>query len=395
MMKKSAYFDYNATTPICDESYEKMDPFLRGKFANPASPHQFGMQMKVVVEKCREELIKNIDGEGDQSLIFTSGTTESNHLAILGSVYAMLDEKIHVITQKTEHACVLGACDLLEKQGHEVTYLNVNPNGEVSLNEFETAFKENTKLVSIMTANNEVGTIHNIKKLVEITRKKSKALFHTDAAQAIGKIPFSAKDLDVDLISFSAHKMYGPKGIGALYITPRRPKIQIKPLFLGGGHEFGMRSGTLNVPGIVGFSAALKFCLAKMNSEEKRLKDIQGEIVKVLFSELDLVTLNGSKKNRLCNNLNFTVLGVDADKLIQRMSGYAFSSGSACSTLSTKPSHVLLAMGKTEEEAKSSIRLGFGIHTNEDDTKSFLKELIHNIKELRKNSLVYEMLKNS
>lgn len=387
------YLDNNSTTVLDPRILPVMNPYFIEHFGNSASiSHVYGWKAQEAVEKARETITKTIRASDSKEIIFTSGTTESNNLVIKGLFFPkMSGKKTHVITQKTEHACVLESCAFIEKQGAEVTYLDVDASGFVNPDDLKKVLKKNTMLVSIMQANNEIGTIQNIRELARITHENSDALFHTDAAQTVGKIPVDVMSDDVDLMSFSAHKIYGPKGIGALYVRNRSPKINLLPLLHGGGHEFGLRSGTLNVPAIVGFAESVKLCEQELPDEMSRLTRLRDDFSREILEKLDYVEINGSVTNRLPGNLNLIFRFVDAGQLMMAMPGLAVSSGSACSTGSTEPSAVILALGKGRDAAKSTLRFGLGRFTTEEEMKEAAEIVIRAVKKLREKSLEYEM----
>ena len=390
------YLDYNATTPVDPRVVQVMQPYFTEKFGNAASlAHAFGIEANLAVEEARHSILKAIGaGPVEESLVFTGGATESNNLVIKG--LALLDpvKKIHVISQKTEHRCVLESLDVIHKWGHEVTLLDVDEDGKVRPEDLQRALRPDTALVSIMHANNEIGTIQDISTLSKITHENSRALFHTDAAQTFGKIPLDVQKLGADLMTLSAHKLYGPKGMGALYVAPRRPRIRLFPLLHGGGHEFGLRSGTLNVPAIVGFAKAAELCLDEMPTETKRLTVMRNQLVIDFKSHIDGVTLNGHPRDRLPNNINLAFQYLNADDLMTGLPGLAVASGSACSSGTTEPSHVILALGKSKEYAKSCLRLSLGRFSKEDEMPLVTQQINEKVKQLRAKSLSYQMAKS-
>lgn len=387
------YLDNNSTTALDPRLVPVMQPYFCDLFGNSASiSHVYGWKSAEVVERARAFIARGLGATDPKEIIFTSGTTESNNLVIKGLFFARKSrKKFHVVTQKTEHACVLESLKFIESLGAEVTCLDVDSSGFVNPENLKSALKKPTALVSIMYANNEIGTIQNIRELARITHENSEALFHTDAAQAVGKIPVDVKQDDVDLLSFSAHKIYGPKGIGAVYVRERLPKINLTPLLHGGGHELGLRSGTLNVPGIAGFAEALKLCEQELSGEMMRLTGLRDDFSREILSKLDYVDINGSVTNRLPGNLNLSFRFVDAGELMLAMPRLAVSSGSACADGSTEPSPVILALGKDKRAAKSSLRFGLGRFTTKDDMKQAAETVIKAVKNLREKSLEYEM----
>lgn len=387
------YFDYNATTPLDPEVLKSMLPYFTQKFGNAASlAHAFGIEANLAVEKARLGILKALGANpAEESLVFTSGATESNNLVIKGLALLDPQKKIHVVSQKTEHRCILESLEVIQKWGHDVTLLDVDTDGKVNPDQLKKALKKDTALVSIMHANNEIGTIQEIQNLARITREHSGALFHTDAAQTVGKIPLSVKELDVDLMTFSAHKIYGPKGIGALYVAPRQHKIKLFPLLHGGGHESGMRSGTLNVAGIVGFAKAVELAIKELPVEVRRLAALRNQMVIDLKSQLDGVTLNGHERERLPNNINLGFEFVDADELMLKLVNLAVASGAACSSGSVEPSYVIQALGRSREYAKSCLRISLGRFTTETECHTAVKELVQMVQKLREQSLLYQM----
>lgn len=384
------YLDHHSTTPLDPQVLTAMQPYLTTNFGNPASPHVYGWVAEAAVKKARAQIAKLIGADHEKSLIFTSGTTESNNWVLKGIIEASGLKSSHIITQATEHASVLAPCEWLKSKGHEITVLPVDSSGTVNPSDLVKAFKKNTVLVSIMHASNEVGTIQNIRDLCALTHEQQGVLFHTDAAQTVGKIPMNVMELGVDFLSFSAHKIYGPKGVGALYIRPAA-QAPIKPLILGGDQEEGLRSGTLNVPGIVGFAKALEICLSDLNKEMKRQTKLRDHIIKRLKLLIDRVTLNGHPTERLPGNINLCFQYLEAGQLMLALPRLALSSGSACASGSTEPSSVLLALGCSVGDAKSSLRLGLGRGTRDLDVEEAIEAIVLAVQKLRKNSLSYQM----
>ncbi len=387
------YLDYNATTPVDPQVLEAMLPYFTTQFGNPASnTHPFGWEAQKIIKECRGKIADFIGGEGPESIIFTAGTTESNNLVIKGLVEMSSHNPPHIITQKTEHGSVLQPCEHVESaKGCEVTYLDVDENGLVRPEDLRAAIKENTILVTIMAANNEIGTVQNLKELAAVAHEKPGVLFHTDAAQAAGKVSMHVQNDGIDLMSFTSHKIYGPKGVGSLYVAQKNPPIGLAPCVHGGGHEKGLRSGTLNVPGIVGLTKALEVCVGEMKTESEREIKFRDYILKELNEKLGHITLNGHPTQRLPNNTNIAIKFIDASDLIAALPGYAFSTSSACSSESTKPSHVLMAIADDEGRAKSSMRISVGRSTTEDEVKKAVHDIIDAVKKLRSKSLEYEM----
>lgn len=356
-----AYLDNAATTPIAQEVIEAMLPYLNQKFGNASSLHELGKEARDAVELARQKIAKALNVLPHE-VIFTSGGTEANNLAIKGIAFANKNKGKHIITQKTEHECVLQACKWLELLGFEITYLGVDKYGMISLEELESAIRKDTILVSIMHANNEIGTLQPIEEIAKIC-KEHDVYFHSDACQSFTKTKIDVKKIGLDLLTINAHKIHGPKGVGALIV---REGVKISPLLHGGGQEFGLRSGTENVAGIVGFGKAVE--IAKPEHSEK-ISKLREKFEKIVFSEINEVKLNGHPEKRVCHISNFTFKGVEGDSLVTRLDarGVACSTGSACSTHRAEPSHVLLAIGLSEEEAKSSIRFSFSrFNTNEE-----------------------------
>ncbi|MCS7302412.1 MAG: cysteine desulfurase family protein [Bacteroidota bacterium] len=364
------YLDYHATTPLDERVLAAMQPYFTEHFGNPASAlHQYGWKAEAAVAAARRKVADLIGAHDPQEIVFTSGATESVNLALKG--VALAKGRGHIITAQTEHSAVLDTCRWLERQGFAVTYLSVDEEGFISLDELERAIMPETILVSVMHANNEVGTIQDIAAIGAICRERG-ILYHTDATQAVGKIPFDVQACNVDLASFTAHKFYGPKGCGVLYIRKRFPRIPIEPLIHGGGHEFGYRSGTLNVPGIVGLAAALEIAIDEREKEAERLAAYRNyfwERLKELYPE---ATVNGpdlgrNVERRLPGNLNVSFPGIDAEILIGLLRGVAVSTVSACGSGEHRISHVLSAMGVGERRARSAIRIGIGRYTTSEE----------------------------
>jgi len=374
------YLDHAATTPLDPEVLEAMMPYFTEKFGNASSQHAWGKEAREAVENAREIIAKALNVEPHE-VIFTSGGTESNNFAIKGIAFANKEKGRHIITQKTEHESVLNPCRWLEKLGFEVTYLDVDEYGMVRPEDVENAIRKDTILVTIMHANNEIGTIQPIEEIGKIC-KEHDVYFHTDACQSFTKEPLDAKRFNLDLITVNAHKIYGPKGVGALII---RESVKITPLAHGGGHEFGMRSGTENVPGIVGFGKAVEIASPKDVEYMRKLRD---RLIKGVMGEIEEVKLNGHPTKRLCNNANFTFYGIEGDALVFRLDsrGIACSAGSACSSHTLKPSHVLLAIGLKPEEARGSLRMSVGKENTEEEIKYTIEVLKEEVSELRKIS---------
>ncbi len=374
------YLDNAATTPLDEEVLKSMMPYFSEVFGNASSIHSWGEEAKKALENSRKTIAKAL-GVKPEEIIFTSGGTESNNLALKGVAFANCDKGRHIITSAIEHHCVIRACEWLEKQGFEVTYLDVNKEGFVEPQTLEKALRKDTILVSIMYANNETGVIQPIKELAAICKKHG-ILFHTDAVQAFGKIPINVTN--IDLLTMSSHKIYGPKGVGALFI---RKGTRIEPILHGGGHEFGLRSGTENVAGIVGFAKATELAFKNMKKEMERQSKLRDKIIKELLKIPD-THLNGHPTKRLPNNINVRFKYIEGESLVLRLSekGIAASTSSACSSKTLEPSHVLIAMGISKTEAHGSLRLTIGKQTTEKDVDYLLKVLPKEVEELRRIS---------
>lgn len=390
-MDSPVYLDHNSTTPVDPRVLEAMTPYFLTDFGNASSKsHAFGWKAEEAVKTARAEVATAIGSSEPRSILFTSGATESNNLAILGIANA-LSKPAHFITQNTEHASVLDVFGALERQGHAVTILPVDETGRISAEQVANAIRPDTALCSIMAANNEIGTLQPIDEIAAVC-KKHQILFHTDAVQAVGKIPIAVEKSGVDLLSLSAHKFYGPKGVGALYVARKQPAIAIDPLFFGGGHERGFRSGTLNVPGIVGLAKALSLCIQEQNAEAARLTALRDAFIRRVLAEIPHSRLNGHTTLRLPSNANFSFLGVKADQLLLAMPKIAVSTGSACSSETTEPSYVIRALGGEGSRATSAIRFGLGRSTTATHLDLAMESLLKAIPKLRSQSLEYEML---
>jgi cysteine desulfurase len=391
-MKTPIYLDYHATTPMDPRVLDAMLPYFTAHFGNAASRnHSFGWEAEKAVEHARKQ-IADLIGASSKEIIFTSGATESNNLAIKGVAEMYAEKGNHIITVATEHKAVLDTCKKLEKQGFRVTYLTLAPDGLVTLDQLREAITEKTILVSVMYANNEIGVIQPIAEIGKLLKEKG-ILFHTDAVQAVGKVPVNVIADNVDLMSLTAHKMYGPKGVGALYVRRKSPRVQITAQMDGGGHERGMRSGTMNVPGIVGFGKAAELCRLEMAEESKRLAHLRDKLKNKLERELDEVYVNGSMEHRLPHNLNMSFQYVEGESLLMGINDIAVSSGSACTSATLEPSYVLKALGLGDDLAHSSIRFGLGRFTTEEEIDYTADKLIDVVKKLRELSPLYEMAK--
>jgi cysteine desulfurase len=391
-MKFPIYMDYQATTPMDRRVLEAMVPYFTDDFGNAASRnHIFGWKAEEAVDAAREVLAAAIGAEA-REIVFTSGATESNNLALKGIAEMYASKGNHIITVQTEHPSILDTVARLERQGHRITYLQVKPDGIIDLEVLRRAITDQTILISVMAVNNEIGVIQPLEEIGRVAREHG-VLLHTDATQAVGKIPVDVNAMHLDLVSFTAHKVYGPKGIGALYVRRKNPRVRLAPLLDGGGHERGMRSGTLNVPGIVGFSKAVELALAERESEEKRLTRLRNKLRDRIMSSLDRVFLNGHPDQRLPGNLNISFAYVEGESLMMEMKEVALSSGSACTSASLKPSHVLLALGVSDDLAHSSIRFGFGRFTTEEEVDYVADKIVSAVTRLREMSPLYEMAK--
>jgi cysteine desulfurase len=391
-MKTPIYLDYHATTPMDPRVLDAMLPYFTAHFGNAASRnHSFGWEAEKAVEHARKQ-IADLVGANAKEIIFTSGATESNNLAIKGVAEMYAEKGNHIITVATEHKAVLDTCKKLEKQGFRVTYLSLAPDGLVTLDQIREAITDKTILVSVMYANNEIGVIQPIAEIGKLCKEKG-ILFHSDAVQAVGKVPVNVIDDNVDLMSITAHKMYGPKGVGALYVRRKSPRVQITAQMDGGGHERGMRSGTMNVPGIVGFGKAAELCRMEMAEESKRLSHLRDKLKARLESALDEVYVNGSMEHRLPHNLNMSFQYVEGESLLMGINDIAVSSGSACTSATLEPSYVLKALGLGDDLAHSSIRFGLGRFTTEEEIDYTAEKLIDVVNKLRELSPLYEMAK--
>ncbi len=383
MSVRPIYLDCQATTPMDKRVLDAMLPYFTEHFGNPASiTHVYGWEAEAAVKRSREILAAAINCAPEE-IIFTSGATEANNLAIKGVAEAYFSKGQHIITLQTEHNAVLDPCHYLENLGFEVTFLPVREDGLIDLEALEKAIRPDTILVSIMAANNEIGVLQPLAKIGEICRQHE-ILFHSDAAQAIGKIPLDVQQTNIDLMSLTAHKIYGPKGIGALYVRRRNPRVKIAAQIHGGGHERGMRSGTLYTPQIVGFAKAVELGLAELASESQRLQQLREQLWQQL-SQVEGIHLNGHPTQRLPGNLNISVEGVDGSALLIALQPVvALSSGSACSSTSTAPSHVLTALGRSESLAYASLRFGIGRFTTTQEIDIVAQHAIATIQSLRK-----------
>jgi len=393
MLKLPIYLDHNATTPCDPRVVEAMVPYFTNAFGNAASRnHPFGWQAEEAVDYAREQVAKLI-GADPKEIIFTSGATEGDNLAIKG-VYEMYASKgNHIITCNIEHKAVLDTCRHLEKEGAEITYLDVKPNGLIDLAELEAAIKPTTILIAIMYANNEIGTVMPMREISAIARKHGVLVF-SDGVQAVGKIPVDVNKDGIDLMAFTAHKMYGPKGVGALYVRRKNPRVKVTAQIDGGGHERGMRSGTLNVPGIVGFGKACEICLQEMESDAKRISLLRDKLENALL-KVEESYLNGDKESRLPHVTNISFKYVEGEGLMMGFNkNIALSSGSACTSASLEPSYVLKALGLGDDLAHSSLRFGLGRFTTEEQIDYTIEHVTNTVNKLREMSPLWEMFKD-
>lgn len=369
------YFDHNATTPVDPRVREAMLPYLGQDFGNPSSnTHAFGWKAQMAVDRARKQ-VAAIFSTAPKSVVFTSGATESNNLAILGALEYWLDagEKPHFITTAVEHKAVLQVFDRAKKRGAEISIAPVNLEGVVEISTLRSLLQPNTRLISVMAANNEIGSVNPIAEIADLCAE-NKIVFHCDCAQAVGRMPLSLEKLKIDLLSLSGHKIYGPKGIGALIIRPINRDFKIQPLIVGGEQECGIRPGTLNVPGIVGLGVACEIANSEMQKEVEKLSAWQNRVLEKVRSFPQAV-VNGPLKNRLCNNVSFSLRDFFPDQILEGLEGFAFSSGSACTSADAKPSHVLKSIGREDQLARSTVRLGFGRFNTESEIDQLLLKL--------------------
>ncbi|MEL6131083.1 MAG: IscS subfamily cysteine desulfurase [Cyanobacteria bacterium J06628_4] len=381
MGERPIYLDCHSTTPADQRVVDVMLPFFTEHFGNPSSLHGYGWSAEAAVKKSRETIAISINAQPEE-IVFTSGATEANNLALKGVAEAYFNYGKHIITVQTEHSAVLDPCRYLESLGFDVTYLPVNSDGLVEVSILEKAIRPETILVSVMAANNEIGVLQPLKEIGALCQDND-VLFHTDAAQAIGKVPLDVRTMNIHLMSMTAHKVYGPKGIGALYVRRRQPRVNLAAQLHGGGHERGMRSGTLYPPQIVGFAKAVELATAEMVSERERLVGLRSQLYQHL-SQLSDIHLNGHPSQRLPGNLNVSVGGVDGQSLLLGLRPtVALSSGSACSSASTAPSHVLKALGRSDRLAYASLRFGLGRFTTAQDIQQVGKAVVETVEALR------------
>ncbi|MGA2434560.1 MAG: IscS subfamily cysteine desulfurase [Bryobacteraceae bacterium] len=392
-MNRPVYMDNHATTPLDPRVLDAMLPYFREKFGNAASrSHAYGWEAEQSVEKARRQIAALIGAEA-REIVFTSGATESNNLALKGVAEAYAKNGNQIITVGTEHKVVLDTCKKLAKTGCEVTYLPVASDGLIDPDRLRGAITDRTILISVMWANNEIGVLQPMEEIGRIARERG-ILFHSDATQAVGKLPVNVQSSNIDLLSLSGHKIYGPKGVGALYVRRKDPRVELAAQMDGGGHERGMRSGTLNVPGIVGLGAACAICQSEMPEESKRLARLRDRLRERIEAGLDEVYVNGSMEHRLPNNLSMSFAYVEGESLLMGLSGVAVSSGSACTSATIEPSYVLKALGVGEDLAHSAIRFGLGRFNTEEEVEYVAGRVVEVVRKLRELSPLYEMQKS-
>jgi len=391
-MKLPIYMDNHATTQMDPRVFEAMKPYFLDIYGNAASRnHSFGWEAEEAVEKARKQ-VADLIGATAKEIVFTSGATESNNLAIKGVAQMYAEKGNHIITQVTEHKAVLDTCKHLEKEGVRVTYLPVKKDGLIDLDQLRDAITDKTILISIMYANNEIGIVQPVEEIGKVAKERG-VLFHTDGVQAVGKIPVNVIHDGIDLLSLSGHKFYGPKGVGALYVRRRNPRVQVTAQIDGGGHERGMRSGTLNVPGIVGLGAAAAIAKEEMAEESKRLRHLRDKLQDKIVNSLDEVYVNGTMERHLPHSLNLSFAYVEGESLLMGINDIAVSSGSACTSATLEPSYVLKALGAGDDLAHSSIRFGLGRFNTEEEVDYVAGKVIDVVRKLRELSPLYEMAK--
>ncbi|MSP39559.1 MAG: IscS subfamily cysteine desulfurase [Deltaproteobacteria bacterium] len=383
------YLDNHATTPVDPRVLEAMLPYFTDKFGNAASKsHAYGWEAEAAVDSAREQIAKLI-GASAKEIVITSGATESDNLAIKGVAEAYRDKGNHIVTCVTEHKAVLDSCKVLQKHGYDVTYLPVRSDGLIDMERLKAALTDKTILISIMAANNEIGTINPVKEIGRLAKEKN-ILFHTDATQGVGKVPINVEAMGIDLLSLTSHKMYGPKGVGALYVRSTKPRVKLTPSIDGGGHERGMRSGTLNVPGIVGLGKACEISQKEMSAEGERLIALRERLKDGILAELDEVYLNGHAVERLPGNLNVSFADIEGESLLMGLKEIAVSTGSACTSASLEPSYVLKALGLADELAYSAIRFGLGRFTTAEEIDFTIQRVVEEVRRLREISPRYK-----
>ena len=392
-MKLPIYMDNHATTQVDSRVVEKMLPFFTEKYGNASSRnHLFGWESEAAVDTARQQVARLIHAASPHEIKFTSGATESDNLAIKGIVDTYGQKGNHIVTSAIEHKAVLDSCKAMEKKGYQVTYLPVSPDGLVDLERLRQAITNKTILISIMAANNEIGTIEPVREIGRLAKERG-VLFHTDATQAVGKIPINVEDMGIDLLSLTAHKIYGPKGVGVLYVRSSKPRIKINPLIEGGGQERGIRSGTLNVPGIVGLGKACEIAQQEMMSDGERVMGLSERLKTGILSQLDEVSVNGHLSQRLPGNMHLSFAFVEGESLLMGLREIAVSTGSACTSASLEPSHVLQAIGLEEHLAHSSIRFGLGRFNTEEEVDYTVRRVVEEVCRLRGLSPLYRARK--
>jgi cysteine desulfurase len=392
-MKIPVYMDNHATTPVDPRVLEAMLPYFTEQFGNASSRnHAFGWEAEAAVDKARQQVASLIHAASPREIVFTSGATESDNLALKGVAEAYAQKGNHIVTCVTEHKAVLDSCKALERRGFHVSYLPVDRDGLVAPERVREALGDKTILISIMAANNEIGTLQPIQEIGRIAKDKG-ILFHTDATQAVGRIPVDVEAIGADLLSLSAHKMYGPKGVGALYVRSKKPPIKLSAMIDGGGHERGIRSGTLNVPGIVGLGMACQIAEKEMASEAERLASLRGELQNGILNQLDEVYVNGHATKRLPGNMNMSFAYVEGESLLMALKDIAVSTGSACTSASLEPSYVLRALGLDDELAHTSIRFGLGRFNTAEEVGYTVDRIVQEVRRLRALSSLYKARK--
>ena len=385
-MKLPIYMDNHATTRVDPRVIETMLPFFTEKFGNASSRnHVFGWDSEAAVDRAREQVASLINAASPREIVFTSGATESDNIAIKGIAEAYAQKGTHIITCAIEHKAVLDSCKSLERKGYRVTYMPVRANGLIDLDKLRDALTDKTILISIMAANNEIGTIEPVREIGQIAKEKG-ILFHTDATQAVGKIPVNVEDMGIDLLSLTAHKIYGPKGVGALYVRSSKPRVKLNPLIEGGGQERGLRSGTLNVPGIVGLGKACEIAQQDLMADGERLTGLSQRLKTQIVGQLDEVSVNGDSSQRLPGNLHLSFAYIEGESLLMGLKDIAVSTGSACTSASLEPSHVLRAIGLEEHLAHSSIRFGLGRFNTEEEVDYTAGRVVEEVRRLRELS---------
>jgi len=393
-LKLPIYMDNHATTPVDPRVLEAMLPFFTERYGNAASRnHSYGWAADEAIENARGQIARLINAAAKE-IVFTSGATESDNLAIKGVAETSREKGNHIITQQTEHKAVLDSCKRLEKSGYTVTYLPVARDGRIDLDDLRRAITPKTILISIMYANNEIGVIQPIEEIGKLAREKG-VLFHTDAVQAVGKIPVDVEKDNIDLLSISAHKLYGPKGVGALYVRRKNPAVQVAAMIDGGGHERGMRSGTLNVPGIVGLGKACDVSRQEMPAEAERMRELRDRLKESITSRLDETFLNGSPTHRLPQNLNLSFAYVDGESLMMGINDVAVSSGAACTSATIEPSYVLKALGIRDDLAYTSVRFGLGRFNTQEEVDYVANRVVETVSRLRELHPLYESVKKA